>query len=250
MREFKLDVLIVEDNLSFSLELEMQLEEIGYHVIGRVDNSGEALDIIYSKEPDLILMDIDIKGHLTGVEIGTKIKHLNIPILYITSFGDDEHYAAAQASNMIGYLVKPIEKYTLKTTLQLMISNAFLGDKAEPKINHKDTQFLANDHLYIKKKGVFHKVLIDSIAYVQSHDNYCETITIDGNIFVSRTTISSMEELLPAKNFIRSHRKFIVNLTKIDLINFQDSTIKIEQKELPISRAKRKELASRINMLS
>ena len=92
MESFKLDVLVVEDNLSFALELSMMLEDIGYNVIGQVDNAAEALELIFSKMPDIILMDHDIKGEMTGIELGNKIRHLDIPILYITSFGNEEHY--------------------------------------------------------------------------------------------------------------------------------------------------------------
>ena len=119
MDELKLDVLIVEDNLSFALELEMLIQEIGYNIVGRVDNSDEALEIILNKQPDFILMDVDIKGNMTGIEIGDKIKHLDIPILFITSFGDDVHYQKAKQTLMVGYLVKPIDKFTLLTSIQL-----------------------------------------------------------------------------------------------------------------------------------
>ena len=100
MTNSALKILIVEDNISFALELEMILDEIGYQIIATVDNSAEALDIIFSKEPDLILMDIDIKGNLSGTQIGQKIKHLNIPIIFITSFDNKERYEDARQSNM------------------------------------------------------------------------------------------------------------------------------------------------------
>ena len=127
MNTFRLKVLIVEDNFSFAIELEMLLEELNYEVISKHDNSATALEAIFSKEPDLILMDINIKGELNGVEIGQKIIGLNIPILYITSFKDEATYREAAKSNMIGYLVKPIEKYSLRTAVQLAIEKAHSG---------------------------------------------------------------------------------------------------------------------------
>ncbi len=72
MDTFKLDVLIVEDNLSFSLELAMLIEEIGYNVIGTADNAKDALSLIYDKKPGIILMDHEIKGDMTGIELGEK----------------------------------------------------------------------------------------------------------------------------------------------------------------------------------
>ena len=85
-----LNILIVEDSISYSIELEQLASEIGFNVIGVVDNSADALDTIFSTPPDIILMDINIKGKLNGIEIAKKINHLNIPILYITSFNDEK----------------------------------------------------------------------------------------------------------------------------------------------------------------
>lgn len=249
MEPFKLSVLIVEDNLSFALELQMQVEELGYNVLGRVDNSAEALDTILSEQPDIILMDIDIKGKLTGAEIGERIRHLNIPILFITSFGDDAHYAAAQKSNMVGYLVKPVDKYSLRTALQLAFQNA---QQPKPILNpdRGEGHFLSKDYLFFKKKEAYHKVPIRSIAFIRSSNNYCETITDQNETFITRINISQMEELLPQKDFMRTHRQYIVRLDKIDAVNFQDNTLKVAGEELPVSRGKRGEIAAMIRTLS
>lgn len=250
MNTFQVNILIVEDNLSFALELQMLLEELNYNVIGRVDNSGEALDLIYSKNPDLILMDIDIKGNLTGLEIGKKIKHLNIPILFITSLSNSTHYEQAQASNMIGYLVKPVDKITLRTTLELAITRAHQSKVSN--VNEEESaaeNFVSKNAFFFKKKGTYHKVKITQIAYIKSDDNYCLTTTLSGETFTTRITISKMEKLLPNNQFIRTHRQYIVQTEHIDSIDFQDSTLKIQQKEIPVSRTKRKELETLIRKM-
>ena len=115
------------DDLSFALELEMLVQEIGYQVAGVVDNSASALEIIYSERVDFILMDIEIKGRMTGLELGKKLRPIKIPILYITSFGNEAHYEEAQKSNIVGYLVKPIDKYTLRTAISLAVGSSWSG---------------------------------------------------------------------------------------------------------------------------
>ena len=248
MSNFQINILIVEDNLSFALELQMLLEELNYNVLGRVDNSGEALDMIYSKNPDLIFMDIEINGNLSGLEIGQKIKHLEIPILYITSLSDDTHYEQAQQSNMIGYLVKPIDKITLRATLDLAITKAHRSNTTNTNLSDQSSKeeepenFVGKDALFFKKRGTYHKVKIDQIAFIKSDDNYCQTTTLDGETFTTRITISKMEQLLPSQKFMRTHRQYIVQTEHIDSIDFQDSTLKINQQEIPVSRTKRKEL--------
>ncbi len=248
MNNFQVNILIVEDNLSFALELQMLLEELNYNVIGRVDNSGDALDAIYSKNPDLIFMDIEINGSLSGLEIGQKIKHLEIPILYITSLSDNTHYEQAQASNMIGYLVKPVDKITVRATLDLAINKAHRSNMLNTSLGDEDSKefvqenFVGKDIFFFKKRGTYHKVKISKIAFVKSDDNYCQTTTLDGAVFTTRITIRKMEDLLPPQKFIRTHRQYIVQTEHIDSIDFQESTLKIQQQVVPISRAKRKEL--------
>lgn len=251
MSDFKLKILIVEDSLSFAIELEMLIQEIGYQVIGRADNSADALELIYSEKPDFILMDIDIKGRMTGTQIAARIKHLDIPILFITSFGDDEHYNQAAKGNMVGYLVKPVDKYSLRTAINLAISNAYLSTKPQ-KTKKPETDvenFLFNDCFFFKKRGNLFKVPIDDIVYIKSNDNYCETYTINNEHFLTRIAISKIYGMLPPDRFIRIHRQYIVQLDKIDVIDFQESTLKANKHELPISRTKRKELEKMVRSL-
>lgn len=248
--QFQLDILIVEDSLSFALELETLLVELDYNIAGRVDNSAEALELIYAKEPDLILMDIDIKGQLNGLEIGERIKHLQIPILFITSLGTDAHYETAQKSNMVGFLVKPVEKYTLRSAIQLAIQNALGGPIDTPQTDENLTEhFIAKDCIFFKKSGTYHKVQIDDILVIQSDDNYIKVSDADGNTFLVRMPINQISQLLPSGKFLRVHRSFVVQIDKIDTINFQQGTLKVSGNEVPISRSRRQELEAVIKKL-
>lgn len=246
MDELKLDVLIVEDNLSFALELEMLVQEIGYNVIGRVDNSSDAIEIILHQLPDFILMDVDIRGNMTGIEIGKAIKDLNIPILFITSFGDEKHYQKAKETLMIGYLVKPIDKFTLLTSIQLAIAQIQKQNQAKVE-GIEEEEFIFKDFIFFKKKGIYHKVPTKNIMFIKSDNNYCEAYINEDLKFMTRTTLSKMEEVLPKSRFMRVHRKYIVQLDKVDVIDFQLGKIKIMNYEFPISRTKRKELEETIN---
>jgi DNA-binding LytR/AlgR family response regulator len=229
----------------------MLVEEIGYNVLGPVDNAKDAEELIYSKRPEIILMDHEIKGDLMGIELGEKIKHLNIPILYITSFSDELHYQKAKQSNMIGFLVKPIEKISLRTTLELAIQNAYLKSKNdESQHSDSDNHFLSKECLFIKKNGAFHKLAMASIAYVTSNDNYSIITTADGGSFIARTPLAKMEKLLPINDFMRTHRQFIIRLDKIDVVDLFEGFVKIGEKTIPISRAKRKELSDMLKMLN
>ena len=260
MSNTKLNILIVEDSLSFALELEMLVKELHYHVLARVDNSAEALELIFANHPDLILMDIEIKGSMTGTQIGQSIRHLNIPILYISSMSDEQNFHAAEASNMIGYLVKPIDKISLRSAIQLAIAKAYIDQikqkqsdvAAQPSLPEpvQEEHFLMKDCYFFKKKDVFHKVKIEDICIIKSNDNYCTFYTVRGEQFTSRIALGKLESMLPADIFFRPHRQYIVQISCIEKINLHDSTIIVAKQEIPLSRSKRQELEQKITKMS
>ena len=98
-------------------------------------------------------MAIDLRGEMTGLEVSQKIVDLNIAILFITSYQDEATYSIAESSNMIGYLVKPVNKFSLKSGIQLAISKAYsLKQEGE-----KATQLNVEDHIVTKHSFFFKK---------------------------------------------------------------------------------------------
>jgi DNA-binding LytR/AlgR family response regulator len=245
-----IQILIVEDDLSFALELEMLLDEMGYTDVKRVDHSGMALDYIYSNAPDLILMDIDINGQLSGLELGNKIAHLDIPVLYITALQDAPYQEASKQSNTIGYLVKPVQSLTLRSAIDLAIDKVHTLRAAEQnELLSSEEHFITNRYFFFKKKQIYRKVNIQDILYVQSDDNYVKVQVAGGETFTLRLPLKKLEELLPAEAFLRIHRRYIVAVDHVDAINFQDSTLLIGEEELPVSQSKRKELEEHIQRI-
>ncbi len=246
MSEQKLNILIVEDDPLFAVELEMLIIELDYNVLARVDNSGEALEVIMTDSPDFILMDVDIKGKMTGLEIGEKIKHLDIPICFITSYGDEEHYKQAQKSNMVGYLVKPVNKYSLKSAIALAIQslkpNPVTDVENELGEDQSEDEFILKDYLFFKKKGAYKKVFINEILFLEADGDYVNVHLKGKEKFTTRMRLSDMESQLPEETYMRVHRSYIINLEKIEAINFQINTLEIDGHRIPISRSNKDKL--------
>ena len=251
-----LSVLIVEDDLSFAIELDMLVRELGYSVLSRIDNSAEAIETILTDTPDLILMDIDIKGKLTGIEVAEKVMHLQIPILFITSFGQDDYYNRAKATNSIGYLVKPVNKYSLRSALEIALrSIGFNQNESKPTVEESTTKkeetnnpFPLKEFLFFKKKGVFQKVKISEILYVEANDDYCIIHTKTGN-FIASQRLTQMEEVLSNYSFMKTHRSYLVNLKAITSVNVNDNLVILHDKQVPFSRSKKEGLLKQINMI-
>jgi DNA-binding LytR/AlgR family response regulator len=246
MSPLPLQVLIVEDDPLFSVELQMLVEELGYEVLDTVDNSGEALELIIGSSPDLILMDIDIKGRLNGLQIGKKIQHLRIPILYITSFDDPSHHSQASEAHMIGYLVKPLSKYSIQSAIKLAVQSLAAQAQQQPQ---PEAPFVLDRYFFFRKRQVYQKVAIEEICLIEADRDYIQVVVASGENFSARVSISQMEAQLPAHLFFRSHRSYIINLNQIEAINFRDNLVEMASHQVPISKAKRKELMLLVNKI-
>ena len=238
MENFGINILIVEDDIVLAIDTEIIVVEMGYTVIGRADNSVDALRIIEEEKPDLILMDIDIKGDLTGIQIAEKIKHADIPVLFITSFNDQEHYNKAAQTNHIGYMIKPVNKFTLRAAIESAFRKLANESKEEQAFPFKDT-------IFFKKRGLLYRIKISSILFVRADNEYTTTISSKGQ-FVSSMRLFEIYELLKPFNFIKTHRSYIVNLNKVNTVDSSRNILKIAEHEIPISRSNKKLIMEKI----
>lgn len=224
-----LRTLIVEDDPSFALEMEMMIDELGHELIGIVDNSGDALVEIMDKTPELIIMDIEIKGKMSGTEIAAKINHMNIPIVFVTSFTEEKYYLEAKQTDTFAYLIKPIKRFELERTIDLLMQNVQL--RADNTTIQPDEGFLL-----LKKNETVHKIAINDILFIESEGNYCISQTTNGEKFTNRIKLSDFQELLKNHAFKKPHRSYLVNLERIDAINLFESVIHIGKYQIPLSR--------------
>jgi DNA-binding response OmpR family regulator len=115
-------ILIVEDETIVALDIKGVVKKLGYDVTNCVTNYDDAIKSVIEDEPDIILMDINLKNSLDGIQTVQDIKKIkNIPIIYLTAFYDDETIQRAIETNPVGYLIKPFKKAELKSTILLAI---------------------------------------------------------------------------------------------------------------------------------
>lgn len=115
-------ILIVEDESIVALELESRLMDLGYSVCGIVSSGTDAINIMNAKKPNLILMDINIKGPIDGVETAEKIKEvIDIPIIFLTAFSDSNTLQRAKITEPYGYIIKPFEERELHTSIEIAL---------------------------------------------------------------------------------------------------------------------------------
>lgn len=115
-------VLIVEDELIVSADIAARLERMGYQVIGQADQAEQAVKICLEKQPDLVLMDIRLKGKMDGIAAAGQIhSHCSIPIVFLTAHADESTLQRAKISEPYGYILKPFEERELRIVVEISL---------------------------------------------------------------------------------------------------------------------------------
>ncbi|RPI72074.1 MAG: response regulator [Ignavibacteriales bacterium] len=127
----KAKIMIVEDEEIVAFDLRKTLEKLGYNVISQASTGVDAIEKAEHDKPDVILMDIRLKNELDGIDAAQIISFKRkIPIIYLTSFNDDEIRKRARGTSASAFLLKPFDEDNLKIT----IDNAISEHKPEQRI--------------------------------------------------------------------------------------------------------------------
>ena len=120
-------VLIVEDEGVIALGMRMLLAADGFAVVDSVDSAAAAFRKIEKKKPDIVLMDIRLKGDMDGLEAASILRNrYDVPFIYVTAHANAEIVERARATEPSGYLVKPVSGETVKTAIILALQKATL----------------------------------------------------------------------------------------------------------------------------
>ncbi len=112
-------ILIVEDEFIVANDLRLILEEAGYTISGIAASAGEAQEYIQQHKPDLVLLDIRLKGKLSGIDIARKLRVDNIPFIYLSAYANQTILEEAKTTEPYGFLVKPFRKKDLLVALEI-----------------------------------------------------------------------------------------------------------------------------------
>src|SRR4051795_5624863 len=115
-------VVIVEDERIVAFHIKRQLTRLGYEVVSVAASGAHAVQQVTDHRPDLVLMDIHIEGAIDGIETAKLIPaELQIPVIYLTAYSDDDTLARARATTPYGYLLKPFTERELHATIQMVL---------------------------------------------------------------------------------------------------------------------------------
>lgn len=236
-------VLLVEDNLSFALEIEMLIKELNYGFAGQVDNARDAIVAIDKHTPDLVLMDIGINGQVNGIELARSLEKQNIPFIFITQSRDRSTFKDAQSLKPIAYLVKPFDLLTLRSTLEQAVRTINGPQKETAAAGENDPE-----RFYIRNNNVLNCIQYSDIYWIKSDGNYCNIHT-EKKKFVTKISLVSIMKKLEKLEFMRVHKQYIVPINRIENINLFNNLLYVGEKTIPIGRSYKSNLVKKLDLI-
>ena len=115
-------VLVVEDEGIVARDICTSLEDLGYSIAGTAATGENALKLMKETDPDIVLMDINLRGDMDGIEVAESIrKNSNTPVIYLTAYSDDAILSRAKLTGPFGYLIKPYEERELHMNIEMAL---------------------------------------------------------------------------------------------------------------------------------
>lgn len=245
-------VVIVEDESIVAKDIQNSLKKLGYTVLGIASTGEDAVKLIDEFNPDIVLMDIMLKGAMSGIEATSEIKKKHeIPVIYLTAYADESTLNKAKITEPHGYIIKPFKEVDLHTSIEMAVYK-----HAKEKEIKKERDLLytivesktSNNVIFVKSNSRMVKIRINEIYFIEALKDYVNINTATAR-YTILSTMKNLEQKLPAKDFIRVHRSFIVLIDKIVAIDHNVLVLENDKKEIPIGGSYKEDLVKRLNML-
>ena len=131
-------ILVVEDETVVALDMKNRLERLGYEVIEILDSGEDAITYLENNTPDIILMDIKLKGKIDGITAAEEIrKSKSVPVVYITAYSDRKTFERAKDTEAFGYILKPFQERELLISIEM----SMYKHKMEQKLRRSESMF-------------------------------------------------------------------------------------------------------------
>ncbi len=248
----KTSVLVVEDESIVAKDIQNSLKKLGY-TVPSVENSGEdAIEAAGQHRPDLILMDIMLKGEISGIEAAEQIKNrYQIPVIFLTAYADESTLSKAKVTEPYGYIIKPFKEIDLHTSIEMALYKHGKEQEVKKERDLYSSIVLdksSDDCIFVKSNSRLVKVRTKEIYFVEALKDYVIIHSKDAKYTV-HSTMKDMLSKLSSSEFLRVHRSFIVRVDKIIAIEQNNLVMEDDKKIIPVGGSYRDELNSRLKFV-
>lgn len=247
------NIVVVEDESIVSKDIQQSLKKLGYNVVGAAATGEKAIELIDEFVPDLVLMDIMLKGQMSGIDAAGIIKERHsIPVIYLTAYADENTLSKAKVTEPYGYIIKPFKEVDIHTSIEMALYKHKKNQEVEKErdllFSIVDGQGSAADIIFVKSKSRQVKLNMSEIYFVEALKDYV-VINLLGSRYTIHSTMKDIERKLSGGDFIRVHRSFIVRLDKIAAIEQSNLVLENEKRTIPIGGSYKEELQNKLKFV-
>ena len=246
------NIVVVEDESIVSKDIQQSLKKLGYNVVGAAATGEKAIELVDEFKPDLVLMDIMLKGQMSGIEAAGVIKERHsIPVIYLTAYADENTLAKAKVTEPYGYIIKPFKEVDIHTSIEMAL---YKHEKNQEVEKERDLLFSlvegqgGTDIVFVKSKSRQVKLNTSDIYYVEALKDYV-VINLLNSRYTIHSTMKDIERKLSGGDFIRVHRSFIVRLDKIAAIEHSNLVLEDDKKLVPVGGSYKEELQKKLKFV-
>jgi two-component system, LytTR family, response regulator len=231
--------LIVEDNVFMATVLHDLLKEnaADIAVLDIADTGNKALQLIASKKPDVVFLDIELPD-MTGFELLQQLDDINFKTIFTTAHS---HYAIrAFRFNALDYLIKPIKEAELDEAVKRLLKSAGNNIEVKHALSNLESRSVEDQKLVLPTQNGTLRLPLKQITHIEGERNYSYIYLSNESRELSSKNLAYFEDILIDKSFFRSHRSYLVNRYHINALKSDQFVLK-NGVEIPISRRKRTE---------
>jgi len=230
-------ILIVEDEPLIADDLAFIIGDFGYAITDKVLSVAEAIASIEKNTPDIVMLDIALKGDDDGVDLAKIINdRFQIPFLFLTSNADQLTINRVKKTNPAGFILKPFREKELKTQLAIALY----------KTDRVQTIKTPTTNVFIRVGSDMISLEKEAILFAKADDNYTFIYTESKEYCVS-INLKKFIQKLDSEQFFRVHRSYLVNLKKINKIS--EGYVFVQNQKIPVGRAFSSALKKRIQII-
>jgi len=230
----KISCIIVEDDEISMVMATALIEKTGMITVrASFSNAAEAILWIADHDVDLIFLDVEMPG-MSGMDMLRSLPH-KPDVIIISS--KPNHAVEAFDLAVADYLMKPLNDYP-----RFLNAVNKVIHRRRPNTVRNET----NESIFVKVDSLLLKLQLDSVLWVEAFGDYLKIQTLD-KVYTVYATLKRIEEKLDSKKFVRVHRSYIVNISKIT--NIDPNNLEINKKIIPIRGSYKDDLLSKLNVL-
>ncbi|WP_113651859.1 LytR/AlgR family response regulator transcription factor [Pedobacter namyangjuensis] len=231
-----MNCLVVDDNDLARLTLKKLLSlDPALVMVDECPTADMAYQTILNKEIDLLFLDIEMPG-MNGIELAKSLAENSTMIVFTTSKRD--YAVEAFDLNVVDFIIKPVAPARFLQAVKKAKGIYKLRSQAE---NDKVQEFI-----FIRDSNTVKRVRLADILFLEAQGDYVKVVA-EGNVYQIHSSLKSVEDKVPKSIFLRVHRSFIINLSKVDTV--EGNTLIIDKKFVPVSDAYKATLNKRMRIL-